>query len=68
MRRQLVPSFSIYLAFNPFPPEEIPADYALHDLEVLSLVFIYRGSDASLHLHELVLLETIDLGAENTHF
>ena len=67
MRRQLVPAFSIYLPFDPFPPEEIPADYALHNLEVLTLFFIYRGSDASLHLHELVLLEVIDIGAENTH-
>ena len=40
---------------------------ALHYLEVLTLLFIYRGFDASFHLHELVILEAIDAGAEFTH-
>ena len=65
--RQQVPAFSIYLPFNPFPPEDIPADYALHYLEVLTLLFIYRGFYDSFHLHELVILEAIDAGAEFLH-
>ena len=58
------PSFSINLKFDPLPPDEIPADYALHDLEVLTLFIISGTIDANCYLQELVLLISIDAGTE----
>ena len=64
MRHQ-VAAFSQYLVLDPFPPEVIPANYALHDLEVLTLPIIICGSiDVCFHLQELVLLVAIDAGSE----
>jgi hypothetical protein len=63
--RDQVAAFSQYLVLYPFPSEVILADYALHDLEVLTLPIIICGSiDVWLHLQELVLLVAIDAGAE----
>jgi len=62
--RHHVTTFSINLAFNPFPPEDIPAYYALHDLEVLTLVIIYASDDDFIQLQERVLLVAIEAGAE----
>ena len=59
-----VPSFSIYLNFDPLSPDEIPADYAFHDLEVLKLFFISGTIYANCYLQELVLLVSIDAGTE----
>jgi hypothetical protein len=60
-----VPSFSIYLKFDPLPPDEIPADYAFHDIEVLTLFFISGTIDTYCYLQELVLLVSIDAGTES---
>jgi hypothetical protein len=63
--RDLVPTFSIHLAFDPFPSEDIPAYYAFHDLEELTLVIINATSaDDFIQLQELMLLVAIDAGAE----
>ena len=62
--RHHVTAFSINLAFNPFPTEDIPAYYALHDIEVLTLVIIYASVYDFIQLQERVLLVAIEGGAE----
>ena len=59
-----VPAFSINLNFNRLPPDEIATDYALHDLEVLTLLIISCTTDAYCYLQERVLLVAIDAWAE----
>ena len=62
--RDQVPAFSIYLAFNPFPSEGIPAYYAFDDLKVLTLVIIYASVNDWIQLQERVLLVAINARAE----
>ena len=67
--RDQVAAFSQNLALDPVPSKVIPANYALHDLEVLTLPIIICGSiDVCFHLQELVLLVAIDAGAETGVF
>ena len=57
-----VPTFSIDLNFDPLPPDEIAADYALDDLDVLTLFIISGTIYAYCYLQERVLLVSFDAG------
>ena len=54
------------LVFDLSPHVIIPAEYALQDLEVLTLLIIKGSLDSWFHhLQELVLQEVINAGAED---
>ena len=59
-----VAAFSIYLGFDRLPPDKIAADYALDDLDVLTLFIISGTIYAYYYLQEWVLLVSFDAGTE----